>query len=309
MACSVGRRRLHSCCRHRLPGLIRVTIFALPHHRRRAAVTTGRHKLVVMSLSTPDDVVDLNVGGVFYTTTIKTLTHDADSLLAAMFSRLNVVDGADATSRPTQYNGRAFIDRDGVLFRYILDYLRNDGRILLPEGFQERRRLLQEAEYFRLTGLVCALRDGDRLSVGRSTSPVKLSSVSAAERGHIIVGYRGTFALGRDGGGGVADVKFRKLWRILVSGRVSLCRQVFGDTLNDSRDPNRGADDTDRYSARYFLKHSFIEQAFDALLDAGFRMVGACASSTNSAGGELKPGTDVEESRWNHYNEFVFVRP
>jgi len=54
---------------------------------------------------------------------------------------------------------------------------------------------------------------------------------------------------------------------------------------------------------------SFIEQAFDALLDAGFHMVGACASSTNSAGGEVKPGTDVEESRWNHYNEFVFVRP
>jgi len=256
-----------------------------------------------------DDIVDLNVGGVFYTTTVKTLTRDADSLLAAMFSStVNVVDGADATSRPTQHNGRSFIDRDGVLFRYVLDYLRNDGRLLLPEGFQERRRLLQEAEYFRLDGLISALRDTNRLSTVRS-SPVRLSSVSAAERGHIIIGYRGTFALGRDGGGGVADVKFRKLWRILVSGRVSLCRQVFGDALNDSRDPDRGGDDADRYSARYYLKHSFIEQAFDALLDAGFRMVGACASSTNSAGGELKPGTDVEESRWNHYNEFVFVRP
>jgi len=266
----------------------------------------------------PDEVVDLNVGGVFYTTTVKTLTYEADSALAMMFSRgVNLVDGdtTDDTAichrPPTLYNGRAFIDRDGVLFRYILDYLRNDGRLLLPEGFQERRRLLVEAEHFRLTGLACALRDVDRLSAGRSTStsPVRLSAVSADERGHIIVGYRGTFALGRDGGGGVADVKFRKLWRILVSGRVSLCRQVFGSTLNDSRDPDRGAADTDRYSARYFLKHSFIEQAFDALLDAGFRMVGACASSTNSAGGELKPGTDVEESRWNHYNEFVFVRP
>jgi len=261
-----------------------------------------------MSSSTTNDIVDLNVGGVFYTTTIKTLTRDAQSLLAAMFSRVNVVDRVDAPSRPIQHNGRAFIDRDGVLFRYVLDYLRNDGRLLLPEGFQERRRLLQEAEYFRLDGLVSALRDDDTLSTVRSL-PVRLSSVSATESGHIIVGYRGTFALGRDGGGGVADVKFRKLWRILVSGRVSLCRQVFGETLNDSRDPDRGGDDANRYSARYFLKHSFIEQAFDALLDAGFRMVGACASSTNSAGGEVKPGTDVEESRWNHYNEFVFVRP
>jgi len=293
-----------------------LTLFSRFHQTNASRYRDSRLVVAIidMSSSTPGDIVELNVGGVFYTTTVKTLSFDADSLLAVMFSRLNVVDGdsdaaTDAALRPTRYNGRVFIDRDGVLFRYILDYLRNEGRLVLPEGFQERRRLLQEAEYFRLTGLVCAVREGDRLCVGRPVSPVRLSSVTAAERGHIVVGYRGTFALGRDGGGGVADVKFRKLWRILVSGRVSLCRQVFGDALNDSRDPDRGADDADRYSARYFLKHSFIEQAFDALLEAGFRMAGACASSTNSAGGELKPGTDVEESRWNHYNEFVFVRP
>lgn len=103
-----------------------------------------------------------------------------------------------------------------------------------------------------------------------------------------------------------ADVKFRKISRILVSGRVSVCREVFADTLNESRDPDRGT--TDRYSARFFLKHSFIEQAFDALQDAGFRMVGACGSGTNSSG-EVKPGMDSEEHRWSHYNEFAFCRP
>ena len=36
--------------------------------------------------------------------------------------------------------------------------------------------------------------------------------------GTIVIGYRGTFAFGRDG---LADVKFRKLTRILVHGRVS----------------------------------------------------------------------------------------
>lgn len=41
--------------------------------------------------------------------------------------------------------------------------------------------------------------------------------------GYITVGYRGTFAFGRDG---LADVKFRKLSRILVCGRVQLCREV-----------------------------------------------------------------------------------
>lgn len=58
--------------------------------------------------------------------------------------------------------------------------------------------------------------------------------------GCITVGYRGSFAFGRDG---LADVKFRKLSRILVCGRVTLCRDVFGDTLNESRDPDHGLTD------------------------------------------------------------------
>ena len=37
--------------------------------------------------------------------------------------------------------------------------------------------------------------------------------------GAIVVGYRGTFAFGRDG---MADVCFRKLTRILVHGKVIL---------------------------------------------------------------------------------------
>ena len=36
--------------------------------------------------------------------------------------------------------GKYFIDRDGVLFRYILDFLRNM-KLVLPEAFQERERL------------------------------------------------------------------------------------------------------------------------------------------------------------------------
>ena len=64
---------------------------------------------------------------------------------------------------------------------------------------------------------------------------------ACTEPGFILVGYRGTFQFGRDG---LADVKFRKISRILVSGRVSICREVFGDTLNESRDPDRGTTDS-----------------------------------------------------------------
>ncbi|OQR73525.1 BTB/POZ domain-containing protein KCTD12-like [Tropilaelaps mercedesae] len=47
------------------------------------------------------------------------------------------------------------------------------------------------------------------------------------------------------------------------------------------------------------------------LQEARFQCVCACGSGTSSGGngGEpLKPGLDSEEQRWNHYNEFVFVR-
>jgi hypothetical protein len=45
------------------------------------------------------------------------------------------------------------------------------------------------------------------------------------QTGFITLGYRGTFAFGRDG---LSDVKFRKLARIIVCGRVALCREVRG---------------------------------------------------------------------------------
>lgn len=153
-------------------------------------------------------------------------------------------------------------------------------------------------------------------SVTESSSPSSLSpnnfggygiTKGTGGPGYITVGYRGSFAFGRDG---LADVKFRKFTRILVSGRVVICREVFGDTLNESRDPDH-CDDDNRYTARFFLKHLMIEQAFDCLQEAGFRCVGSCGSGTASmpANEPQKPGIESEETRWNHYNEFVFCRP
>lgn len=229
-------------------------------------------------------IVELNVGGVFYTTSLTTLTKDADSLLAQVFSGKVPI--------PKDAKGKYFIDRDGVLFRYVLDFLRNDS-LVLPDSFREAEGLRNEANYFKLKGMLEALA---------AQFGSELASKSK-EKGSITVGYRGSFAFGRDG---LADVKFRKLSRILVCGRVTLCRDVFGETLNESRDPDHGL--TDRYTSRFFLKHSFIEQAFDMLHEQGFKLVGSCGSGTAGSAAELKPGVDSEENRWNHYNEFVFIR-
>lgn len=50
-----------------------------------------------------------------------------------------------------------FVDRDGELFAFVLDYLRN-GRLLLPENFKEVARLKEEALFYRAQGLLQQLQ-------------------------------------------------------------------------------------------------------------------------------------------------------
>ena len=63
--------------------------------------------------------------------------------------------------------------------------------------------------------------------------------------------------------------------------QVNLCREIFGDTLNESRDPDRGG--LDRYTSRFFLKHTSLEQAFDMLLDQNFVLAGMCGTGTSTS--------------------------
>uniref|UniRef100_A0A803VGE8 Potassium channel tetramerization domain containing 12 n=1 Tax=Ficedula albicollis TaxID=59894 RepID=A0A803VGE8_FICAL len=88
----------------------------------------------------------LNVGGQVYVTRRCTVVSVRDSLLWRMFSQ------QQPSELPRDSKGRFFLDRDGFLFRYILDYLR-DLQLVLPEHFPERSRLQREAEYFQLPDL------------------------------------------------------------------------------------------------------------------------------------------------------------
>jgi hypothetical protein len=95
------------------------------------------------------------LGGVHYATFLSTLRSDANSLLAKFFPE---ADGPTTSVSTLQQDaaGRYFIDRDGVLFRFVLDFLRNR-RLVMPESFQERRRLRQEADYYQLADLILHL--------------------------------------------------------------------------------------------------------------------------------------------------------
>ncbi|XP_012689365.2 BTB/POZ domain-containing protein KCTD12b isoform X2 [Clupea harengus] len=266
------------------------------------------------------EIVELNVGGQVYITRYSTLTSVPDSLLCQMFSQKST----KGLARDTK--GRFFVDRDGFLFRYILDYMR-DQQLVLPDHFPERGRLQREAEFFNLPDLVKILApkiskqnslgdDGcqsDPEESSPSTDAVRnLATLGAAaaacaslvpgsgdskRSGFITIGYRGSYTLGRDS---QTDAKFRRVARIMVCGKTSLAKEVFGETLNESRDPDRPPE---RYTSRYYLKFTFLEQAFDKLADAGFHMV-AC----NSTGTCAFAHEQTDDKIWTSYTEYVFYR-
>ncbi|NXX72775.1 KCD12 protein, partial [Spizella passerina] len=136
-------------------------------------------------------------------------------------------------------------------------------------------------------------------SLGSAAAATALPSAGTEGRraGFITIGYRGSYTLGRDS---QTDAKFRRVARIMVCGKTSLAKEVFGDTLNESRDPDRPPE---RYTSRYYLKFTFLEQAFDKLADAGFHMV-AC----NSTGTCAFAHEQTDDRIWTSYTEYVFYR-
>ncbi|XP_048192308.1 BTB/POZ domain-containing protein KCTD12-like [Perognathus longimembris pacificus] len=271
------------------------------------------------------EIIELNVGGQVYITRYPTLVSIPGSLLWEMFNERN------SCSLIQDSKGRFFIDRDGFLFRYVLDYMR-DLQVILPDHFPECGRLQREAEYFKLPELVkmLALKINKLNSSGNDLCQTDLEELSPSidtmlnlsssntipitgpdntlamttatssdlkKAGFITIGYRGSYTLGRDS---QTDAKFRRVARIMVCGKISLAKEVFGDTLNESRDPDRPPE---RYTSRYYLKFTFLEQAFDKLADAGFHMV-AC----NSTGTCTVTHDQTDDKIWTSYTEYVFYR-
>ena len=240
--------------------------------------------------------IRLNIGGKYFTTSIQTLRREKTSLLATLFS--------GRVRLQTDLNGNYFIDRDGILFSHILDYLRT-GKLLLREGFNEFNRLKQEAEYYKLGRLLIEIEKYEKKLEQLEVDGLRKSKKTA---GHFItVSTRATFAFGAKE---QADVAFPKTPRIAVAGHAGLCRDIFQDTLNDGRDPNHGPD---RYTNRFFLNHSSLHKAFEHLQDKGFALVSSCAGKAGYEGrptiGRQSIGDKMnEEGKWNHLLLFVFFR-
>ncbi|KAB5565448.1 hypothetical protein PHYPO_G00241660 [Pangasianodon hypophthalmus] len=245
------------------------------------------------------DVIELNVGGQVYYTRRATLTSMPNSLLAKMFSSKKEPSGDMA--RDTR--GRCFIDRDGFLFRYVLDYLR-DKHVVLPDHFPERGRLKREAEYFQLPELVKILTPDDLKRPNHDEYPHSdLDDVSQGSdqrsypSSHRRYGFI-TVASAREAC--VSDVKGTRLPKLFVCGRVALAKEVFGEALRESRDPERPPE---RYTSRFVLTFGHAERAFDLLAESGFRLV-ACSSALTSP----LYAAHSDDRQWCKCTEYVFYR-
>ncbi|CAF4159273.1 unnamed protein product [Adineta steineri] len=100
--------------------------------------------------------VILDVGGHKYTTSVDTLTREQNTFFAALFSgRWELQIDPDDNS--------VFIDRNGELFRHILEYLRTDS---IPNDVMTneplRQLLIIEAEYFCIHNLTHILTEPER---------------------------------------------------------------------------------------------------------------------------------------------------
>uniref|UniRef100_A0A8C9FWK0 Potassium channel regulator n=1 Tax=Pavo cristatus TaxID=9049 RepID=A0A8C9FWK0_PAVCR len=87
------------------------------------------------------EVVALSVGGVRFVTRPCTLLQFPESRLARMLA------GDDPEFKLV--NGEFFVDRDGALFTYIMDFLRTL-QVSLPADFSDFQRLRREAEFYEL---------------------------------------------------------------------------------------------------------------------------------------------------------------
>ncbi|GMR29913.1 hypothetical protein PMAYCL1PPCAC_00108, partial [Pristionchus mayeri] len=101
------------------------------------------------------ELIGLNVGGTHYVTLYETLAR----FRSPYFERLVTLNQTSGKIFQFDSNiifdasGAIFINRDGGLFRYVLQYMRDGKNAVLPEDLALLRQLRREAEFFGLGGL------------------------------------------------------------------------------------------------------------------------------------------------------------
>lgn len=266
--------------------------------------------------------VHIDVGGTIYTSSLETLTKHPESRLARMFNgSIPIV----LDSLKQHY----FIDRDGKMFRHVLNFLRTN-TLAVPDQFAELELLYEEARYYDIPaltrqlealrtaqqrrraqqqqqqqaapGAVASTTSTSQLSPGAVHGSKRRSPAAADQANHC----DGMVAPSEPDAERFHDSAFQCLAfnispdmgeRIVISGERSLVEHVFPEISQALMDVRSGVawnQDTKhviRFPLNGYCKLNSL-QTITRLLNAGFRVM---ASSGGGVEGQ-------------QFSEYLFVR-
>ncbi|CAH0545828.1 unnamed protein product [Brassicogethes aeneus] len=192
-----------------------------------------------------------------------------------------------------------FIDRDGGMFRHILNFMRNS-RLLIPDDFTDLDLLLEEARYFDIAPMIRQLEQlkKDRIKNGAVVSSSCMKSLSGGQMGR----SRSTEhsrQLGQELFECVALHVSPDLGeRIMLSGNRSLLDEVFPETNQAVMDARSGVawNQQDAHHVIRFPLNGYCKlnsmQVVTRLLNAGFHI-----AASNGGGVEGQ-----------QFSEYLFIR-
>lgn len=256
--------------------------------------------------------VHIDVGGTIYTSSLETLTKHPESRLARMFNgSIPIV----LDSLKQHY----FIDRDGKMFRHVLNFLRTN-TVAVPADFPELELLYEEARYYDIPALTRQLEplreqaQQRRRAASVGASPAAIASTtSQLSPGAPKQSKRppanhcdGLVSPSEKDAERFQDASYQCLAlnispdmgeRIVISGERALVEQVFPEiaqALMDARSGVAWNQDTKhviRFPLNGYCKLNSL-QTITRLLNAGFRVM-----ASNGGGVEGQ-----------QFSEYLFVR-
>jgi hypothetical protein len=136
-----------------------------------------------------DYIVKLIVGGRLFVTTRATLMKDPCSMLASP-----KFDAESLHPTAVVQDGGFFLDRDPITFRYVLNYLRNDCKLVsdIPDGLLKDVRA--DADYFGLD-MLSALCDTQLQAVQAKPRSKRTDNIEFSSHTIYSHGGRGTIML------------------------------------------------------------------------------------------------------------------
>uniref|UniRef100_A0A1I8BMB7 BTB_2 domain-containing protein n=1 Tax=Meloidogyne hapla TaxID=6305 RepID=A0A1I8BMB7_MELHA len=139
---------------------------------------------VGMAFEVPEGVIQLNVGGTCYLTTVETLKREQCSLLAQLLTTEGLENNSKVAKRMS--NGAIFIEEIGNYLHIFLTFF-EVVKLLLPENFRELARLREEVQFYQLEELMQQLIPYYNLKYPTRTSSTIINNTNSGNTSAVAV--------------------------------------------------------------------------------------------------------------------------